>query len=177
MARRRGKRAPGKPTTMTFPHLHLAVLDAVGYDADGDLNIQPEPSFNETGEARNADETYGTHIMGRFTCDNAGCHKPGWGSKKVFIVVCQYSDDSYNAIVYSQRCKSCNELGKFAMDERSYIERVSYRLKRWAGVDVAKPPYEYKKGEPHETEYCEGCKVGKCSKGGRRASEWDLWDI
>jgi hypothetical protein len=51
------------------------------------------------------------------------------------------------------------------MDEESYIERISYRIKRWAGVEVMQPDYDRKLTKPHEQDYCEGCKRGKCTEG------------
>ena len=51
-----------------------------------------------------------------------------------------------------------------AIDEESYIKRVSYRIKKWAGVEVVQPDYEGKPTKPHERAYCEGCKRGKCTE-------------
>jgi hypothetical protein len=123
----------------TFPELHPTVTDAVF----------PEISstwFNDVDDDDNVGHECFTHIMGRFICNNNDCKKRGWDSRKVPIEIKGYDDNGYIAIVYNQRCTSCNRLGTFELDERSYIERVSYRLKKWAGVKMERPPFNGIKG-------------------------------
>lgn len=105
---------------------------------------------------------YNTHIMGRFTCDQATCTVKGWSSKMVAILIRRYGNDSYSAAIFNQRCASCKDLGTFTLDQQSYVERVSYRIKKWAGVEVDVPIYIEKEGLPHRTELCEGCRRGIC---------------
>lgn len=76
-----------------------------------------------------------------------------------------YPGSEYNARVYHQRCKTCNELSKPMLDE-SYVERVVYRLKSWSGVQMDRPFYGGNSGAPHEAEFCEGCRAGHCLVGG-----------
>ncbi|CAN9395563.1 unnamed protein product [Alternaria alternata] len=46
------------------------------------------------------------------------------------------------------------------MDEETYVERVAYRLKKWAGVKMERPFFGHKiLHGPHDSERCEGCKV------------------
>lgn len=45
------------------------------------------------------------------------------------------------------------------------MDRVAYRLKRWAGVWAERPEYSEKKGLPHKSSLCEGCKIGVCKEG------------
>jgi hypothetical protein len=54
----------------------------------------------------------------------------------VIIQIRGYSGNGYNAVVFNQRCRSCDWLGALTLDEKSYIDRVAYRLKKWAGVAV-----------------------------------------
>lgn len=103
--------------------------------------------------------------MGRFMCNNDTCRKQFWNSRKVPIEIRGFDNNGYIAIVYNQRCKSCDWLGTFELDEQSYIERVAYRLKKWAGVEMEAPPINGTEGPPHERAYCEGCKRGKCREG------------
>ena len=77
----------------------------------------------------------------------------------------RYGVNEYNAVVFNQRCRDCNSLGNLTLDESSYVERVAYRLKKWAGVELQAPPYREKKGPPHKSELCEGCKQGCCQEG------------
>lgn len=107
---------------------------------------------------------YNTHIMGRFTCGRHTCPVNGWSSKMVAILIQRYADDSYNARVFNQRCAGCKDLGTFILNQRSYIERVSYRIKKWTGVDVEAPLYVEREGLPHRAELCEGCRRGICSE-------------
>ncbi|KAF1843206.1 uncharacterized protein K460DRAFT_289518 [Cucurbitaria berberidis CBS 394.84] len=141
-----------------FPELHPNITDAVS----------PEISsiwFNEDDDNEDFDHERFTHVMGRFICNNSTCEKRFWDSRKVPIEIRGYEDNGYTAIVYNQSCKSCDRLGTFELDERSYIERVAYRLKKWAGVEMEAPPFKRIEGPPHERAYCEGCKRGKCREG------------
>jgi hypothetical protein len=144
----------------TFPALHPNVADAVSPEI-------PSTWFNSDVSDGAFDEDYNTHVMGKFTCTNKKCKKRFWGSKKVSIEIRGYDNNGYSAIVYNQSCKDCDELGTFELDIPSYVERVAYRLKRWAGVDMKAPPFGGILGPPHEQDYCEGCKLGKCQQGDR----------
>jgi transcription elongation factor Elf1 len=145
----------------TFPELHPNIADAVS----------PEISstwFNgDDDDDDDFDDEWLTHVMGKFTCTNKTCKKRFWGSKKVSIEIRGYDDNGYSAVVYNQSCKSCDELGTFELDIPSYVERVAYRLKKWAGVEMKAPPFNEIQGPPHEQAYCEGCKRGKCREGDR----------
>ena len=105
---------------------------------------------------------YHTHIMGTFTCHNKSCDKDRWTSKKVAIEIRRYQGEKYNAMILNQRCASCRQLGGFELDNKSYIERVVYRIKKWAGVEVEKAVFGEAKGDPHRRDLCEGCRRGIC---------------
>ena len=106
--------------------------------------------------------------MGKFRCKNPACTTKGWGSKKIAILIRRYIGDEYNAVVYMQRCKKCNDIGAVVLDQNAYVERVAYRLKKWAGVSMIPPPFgSMKKGLPNKMALCEGCKRGVC----RQASD------
>lgn len=144
-----------------FPQLHDAILSAV----DGAI---PSLRFNSEDTEDGLDEEYDTCVMGKFACTNRECNKRGWSSSKVAIWIRGYGHggrcpSGYNAVVFNQRCDSCDRLGNFTIDEQSYIERVVYRLRKWAGVAVTPPIYSLGSRGPHVEELCEGCKNGHCS--------------
>jgi hypothetical protein len=108
---------------------------------------------------------YDTNIMGRFTCRNRACPARVWTSKQIAITIRRYSDNRYNARVYHQSCKSCGTPSKPELD-RSYAERVAYRIKKWCGVQMDAPPFSGRSDGPHRSDLCEGCKQGHCSRMG-----------
>lgn len=141
-----------------FPSLHEDILRALS----GEI-IDPEPWFNESGSEEEAIGHRDTKVMGTFTCNNEACPKRSWGSKIVAITIWRFPDGGYNAVLYLQRCKACKQLGTLRLDERSYIERITYRLKKWAGIQMERPPFKLKiNGPEHERDLCEGCKRGHC---------------
>jgi hypothetical protein len=109
--------------------------------------------------------------MGRFICHNSTCSSAGWASKRIAITIRLYQGKKYNARVYHQRCRSCNALSRPILDG-SYAERVVYRIRKWEGVQVERPVWEGRKGKPHDTELCEGCRAGRCSGFGELGEEW-----
>lgn len=103
-----------------------------------------------------------TNVMGRFVCQNSGCHSGGWSSKKIAITIRMYPQQLYNARVYHQRCKNCKAVGRLILDRGCYVERVTYWLKKWNGIEVQPPSFSGQSGGPHNSELCEGCKAGRC---------------
>jgi hypothetical protein len=65
--------------------------------------------------------------------------------------------------VYHQRCQSCSRLSRPFLDG-SYSERITYRLKKWSGIEVEQPFYSDESKGPHQSRLCEGCKAGHCSQ-------------
>lgn len=110
--------------------------------------------------------------MARFSCKAHGPALATWSSKKVAIVIRLHHGNLYSAVVYNQRCKRCQGLGIMKLDETSYVERVAYRLKKWAGIRMEEPNYPKKKTLPHRKDLCEGCKEGVCEA--VRREEWDF---
>ena len=149
-----------KPYSM-FPALHQRVVDALADE------ISPTPWFkgqDSSGSSnRGSNKEYATNVMGKFRCWSNACPAGVWSSKKVAILIRGYPRNGYDAQVFNQRCRSCDRLGVLTLDEDSYVERITFRLRRWAGVQVE--PQEYsrsKEGPPHERNLCEGCKRGIC---------------
>ncbi|EXJ69996.1 uncharacterized protein A1O5_07069 [Cladophialophora psammophila CBS 110553] len=141
-------------TSFMFPALHEDVANAVSHSIASTWFCQ-----NNSDEGTN--NIYATHVMGRFSCNNNACGN-GWSSKKVAILIRGYAENGYNAEVFNQRCKTCNKLGALVLDKQSYVDRVAYRIQRWAGVQVERQNYASKRGMPHKREFCEGCKRGVC---------------
>jgi hypothetical protein len=149
-----------RDTTVMFPSLHDEVENVLSD------SIVPKPWFNHAGENQQAIDEYSTNIMGRFECRNRACPQKGWGSKMIGIVIHRFPNNGYNAVVFKQRCKSCTKLGTLRLNEKSYVERVTYRLRKWAGIRMERPEYNGDNGGPeHENLLCEGCKRGYCQRG------------
>lgn len=123
---------------------------------------QSEP---EGHQRRRGHRQYPSHVMGTFKCTTPDCTTSGWSSKKVAILIRSYPGNQYNAEVYNQRCEKCNELGTFTLNVRSYVERVSYRLLRWNGVELERPVFNRRQGLPHRRDLCEGCRRNICPLG------------
>ena len=160
-----GKKKSFKPrpaetrTSFTYPSLHQQVANAVSDTIPSTRYQSPDSATTEY-----SNNEYPTNIMGKFICNNTACKSPGWGSKVVSIVIKGYPGNAYNAVVFNQRCKDCNQLGTFVLDETSYVDRIAYRLKIWARVPVERPPYNPRDGPPHQSSLCEGCKRGVCRR-------------
>jgi hypothetical protein len=143
-----------------FPSLHPEVAIAVSE------HIAPL-RFNESNTNKGTKNKHPTFLMGEFRCYNNTCPRHAWTSGKVAIVIRQYTDGSYNAEIFKQRCRACNRLGTLTRHEEAYVDRVSFRLMKWAGVEQAQPLYVLKTTPPHEKSLCEGCKRGICPDSSR----------
>lgn len=119
--------------------------------------------FHENDDTRTCIKEYDTNIMGRFTCHNRACGSNGWSSRRVAITIRMYHGARYNARVYNQHCRGCNELGNPRLDD-SYAERVAYRLKKWCGIEMDRPTHSGPSKGPHQSNLCEGCKNGHCTQ-------------
>ncbi|KAH8693696.1 zinc-binding domain-containing protein [Talaromyces proteolyticus] len=148
------KARSGKRWSM-YPSFHDAVSQLL---KENDLYF----GFYETDDPRGCIQEYDTNIMGRFVCRNSNCGQKGWSSKMIAITIRLYYEDRYNARVYHQRCMTCNNLSQPILNE-SYAERVSYRIKKWNGIQMERPYYSGTSKGPHNTNLCEGCKDGHCS--------------
>lgn len=146
-----------KQTEFIYPSLHVDVAAAVSEQIGLSW-------FHEEGEESDCDNDYSTYVMAKFTCTNKKCCASGWFSGKVAIQILGYPGNGYKAIVFNQRCKKCHRLGNLALDERSYIDRVAYRLKKWAGIRMEQTIYERKESRPHRRDLCEGCKKNICEQ-------------
>lgn len=150
--------APVKtPSFFTFPDLHQAVLDQAP-------ELLPAPQFIES-TSEPCKRKFPTYVMARFSCKAHGPTLATWGSKKVSIVIRLHHGNRYSVVVYNQGCKRCKGLGVMKLDETSYVERVAYRLKKWAGIKMEVLVYPKKSTLPHRKDLCEGCKAGVCEAG------------
>lgn len=140
-----------------FPELHQCIMEAVAPEI-------ASPWFYDNEHDNNSERKHATNIMGKFMCNYKACRKLSWGSKVVATLIRGYARNGYSAVVYNQRCLSCNHLGELIMDKDCYIERIAYRLKVWADVPAERPPYDDKTSDPHESDFCEGCKRGVCTR-------------
>ncbi|PHH89294.1 hypothetical protein CDD83_6336 [Cordyceps sp. RAO-2017] len=149
------KRKSGRRWSM-YPGLHDRVTKALEED---DLFFD----FEEKDDAETCNKEYDTNVMGRFACRNPRCTTNGWSSKKIAITIRMYTGARYNVRVYHQRCANCNSLSRPWLDD-SYIERTTYRLKKWCGIQQEQPYYSRESKGPHHKGLCEGCKEGHCKE-------------
>jgi len=147
----------GKETrsAFMFPSLHEAVRLAVSDET-------PSVWFNTNHKDDDWDHNHHTNIMGKFKCSNKKCLSRGWSSKKIAIWIRGYANRGYNALVFNQRCNSCDELGRMTLKKDTYVDRVSYWLRIWAGLPVERREFTGERGLPHDCEHCEGCRLGHC---------------
>ncbi|KAL4885684.1 zinc-binding domain-containing protein [Aspergillus karnatakaensis] len=148
----------GPRTYSMYPDLHALISSSLE-SSHPELTF----SFHHPDTDMNCTNTYDTNIMGKFLCNNRTCTSSGWSSKKIAITIRMYRDQKYNVRVYHQRCKRCNWVSRPELEEESYVDRVTYRLKKWNGVKGMDQPMH--KGEsqgPHDRKRCEGCKAGHC---------------
>ena len=110
MAKKKFSKPKGETKiSFMFPSLHQDVVNAVSDEI-------ASTRFHEDSD-RYSNNEYSTHVMGKFKCNNDACSTSGWGSKKVAILIRGYPKNGYNAVVFNQRCKSCNRLGTLTLDK------------------------------------------------------------
>lgn len=144
-------------TSFMFPSLHQNIVNAVSDEVASTW-------FHERDSDRDSNNEYRTHVMGKFKCKNNDCSTGGWVSGQVAIMIRGYPMNGYNAVVFNQRCKSCDQLGTLTLDKKSYVGRVAYRLKKWAGIPMEPPECGRRTSKPHRSDLCEGCKRGVCQQ-------------
>lgn len=120
-------------------------------------------NFNTNDDPQTCTEEYDTGVQGKFKCNNRQCPTKGWSSKNVAITIRKYAEDRYNARIYHQRCQECNTVSSPTLDH-SYVERIVYRLKKWAGLEMERPYFSGGSRRPHQSALCEGCRAGHCSE-------------
>ena len=140
-------------TSFIFPLLHQNVVNAISHKITS-------TRFHKKDSNRDFNNKYSTYVMGKFKCNNNACSTGGQGSKKVAILIKEYPRNGYNAIVFNQHCKSCNQLSTLTLDKKLYINQVTYRLKKQAGILIKQQYYASKEGLPHERDLCKGYKRG-----------------
>jgi len=143
--------------SFVFPSLHDKIVEAA---SDSLLSLW----FKQNGNDNDSNRRYSTYVNGTFSCASRTCRTAGWSSGKVTILIRRFGENGYDAEVFNQRCRTCNCLGKLTLDEQSYVDRVVYRLKRWAGIATDRPPYTQKASPPHRSALCEGCRRGVCGQ-------------
>lgn len=146
-----------------FPSLHDDIRAAISEEDIPKIWFNAKPDSDEDNDLQ---DKYDTKIMGEFKCCNKTCPRGGWHSKKVAIWIRGYPSSGfnggYNVVVFNQRCKNCNEIAKMTLDKDTYVDRVAYRLRKWAGVKVVPPVFVKKSRIRHDFQHCEGCRLGHC---------------
>jgi hypothetical protein len=142
-----------------YPDLHDEISKQL--EANG-LSVE----FYGEGQREDTIRDSDTRISGTFTCPNQSCSVEGWSSGIVAISIQLFKHGRYNALVWHQRCRDCEAVGRLEVDVQAYTNRVVYRLGKWLGLKVAAPPYSGNilLDGPHRDELCEGCKNGHCKE-------------
>ena len=151
-----------------FPYLHKDITKALSHSMTCTW-------IRASNSNRAADREYTTHVMGKFRGVTTTCNSNGWSSKMVAIHIRGYPKNGYNAVVFNQRCKACDQLGTLTLDKISYIERVTYRIQKWAGLQLEQSYHGTTKGLPQKGDFCEGCKRGVCRQ--TNEGEWSTIDL
>ena len=147
----------GVPWSM-HPDLH----DEVAQRLDGN-GCSVAVEFCEEGQTKASIHHHDTNVTGVFTCPEPSCLTKTWTSSRIGISIRMYERGLYNATVWHQRCRRCEGLGELQLDVEAYTDRVAYRLSKWMGLRVERPPYQRRMlDQPHESTLCEGCKRGHC---------------
>ncbi|KAF4455862.1 hypothetical protein F53441_1894 [Fusarium austroafricanum] len=126
-----------------YPQLHRKVSPLLSKD---NLRFR----FHNVDDDSTCIKSYDTNVMGRFVCNNRKCANNGWSSKKIAITIRMYDNERYNARVYNQHCKACNSASRPFLDEKSYADRVAYRIKKWSGIKLDPPHYSGEFTGEHE---------------------------
>lgn len=143
-------------TWSMYPQLHS---DIARYLEADNLTFE----FHKMDDTSDCIKEYDTNITGRFHCTNQHCPSKGWSSKKVAITIRLYKGRRYNARVYYQRCQRCDWVSRPEL-HATYAERVAYRLQKWSGIQMERPPFSSQSKGPHLSNLCEGCRNGHCSE-------------
>jgi hypothetical protein len=153
------RKQEGYPLCSMLPSRHRDVLFTL---KEHGLSFK----FHNDDDSASCIENWDTNIMGRFSCRNGDCISLGWPSKTIATTIHLYPNARYNARIYHQRCIRCKTPGRLEEVDDSYVERVSYWLKRWSGIKVRAPQRSFQKSRaPHQKDLCEGCRVGHCRLG------------
>ena len=113
-------------------------------------------------------QSHGLHtISGPATSNHAAC--PMWnfvnqgrGRKTGCISWRLFFHDKVSGISRLLLRRVRLTVGRLILDNECYAERVTYWLKKWNGIEVERPSFSGQSRGPHDSELCEGCKVGHC---------------
>lgn len=148
------------------PDLHGEIHDSL--EAEG-LDM----TFNSEGGFEDCVKSWDTSVVGSFSCENKTCSTKKWKSGNIVITIRLYGGEKYNAVVWHQRCRQCDDLGALKLEAESYAARLVFRVKRWYGIEIEAPPFPEKTTKPHESALCEGCKRGHCRLGAKSETRED----
>lgn len=150
MTKRRKKK--GTKEYSMRPDLNSEVIGTI----DGKMKSIKFNNEDSDSECRELE----VNLVGTFVCPN--CRR-SWKSGIVFTVVRLYFNNTYNAKVYGQRCKRCENASLPKLDE-TYAQRVSYKLETMYGIPHPKVEYRSKPMKPHDKHRCQGCKINRCQR-------------
>lgn len=129
----------------------------------------PHMTFENNPHRAHPTKEWETRVVGTFICTDKQCKVYKWTSGTIATNIRLYNKNKYNALVYNQRCRKCNSLGRMEIDRQTYIDRVSRRLKVWSNIPVEEIEIRERATPPHRSDKCEGCKAGHCLGSGNRS--------
>ncbi|KAF5562874.1 hypothetical protein FNAPI_2982 [Fusarium napiforme] len=146
-----------EPKSSMYPELHGLIAEYL--EEDG-LSY----TFRQDYQKINIKRVFDSKVVGKFECSRLGCTNRSWESNSIAIRIREYEGNQYNVKVYHQQCKRCNRYTRPEIEILSYVDRVSFRIKKWNGIDAKPIPIDVVHKRDHMERLCEGCKKGHCSK-------------
>ncbi|KAF5631176.1 uncharacterized protein FTJAE_8042 [Fusarium tjaetaba] len=136
-------------------------VNAIMYEEEPKSSIY---TFRQDYQKINIKRVFDSKVVGEFECSRLGCTNRSWESNSIAIRIREYEGNQYNVKVYHQQCKRCNRYTRPEIEILSYVDRVSFRIKKWNGINAKPIPIDVVHKRPHMERLCEGCKKGHCSK-------------
>ena len=104
-----------------FPLFHHAVVNAISDELTWTW-------FHKGDSNDNYNNNYSTHVMASSNAPTIPGSIHSWHCKKMAILIRGYPGNGYNAPVHNQPRRTRNRLGRICDNEKSYVDRVAYRL-------------------------------------------------
>ncbi|KAF5983511.1 hypothetical protein FBULB1_3731 [Fusarium bulbicola] len=146
-----------EPKSSMYPELHSLIAESLAEDG-------LEYTFRQNDQKIDIKRVFDSRVIGEFTCDRRRCNKRTWSSNSVAIRIREYEGHQYNVKVYHQECKRCNQPSRPEIEKLSYVNRVSFRIKKWNGIEAKPMHLEVASKGGHMERLCVGCQQGHCGK-------------
>ncbi|KAG0292537.1 hypothetical protein BGZ96_004020 [Linnemannia gamsii] len=131
--------------------------------AEGGPQYEYDPTLTAKGCYR-----FGVRTMsGLFICYACKHRNDGiprvWTSGAVCTELYLSKDNTYRVVFNAQRCRECENFGRFKVQEKKYVDRVLDIFALWTGQREAhESTGPHKSTGPHDSDRCYGCYKGIC---------------